>query len=203
MSAFGGRGRIWHDGPVTERVTDRPAAGFPRGPANTGSFSASRRFNRRAALRVAGGGTAGLLIAPALVSCAEEPITEPDILVSQEFSARTDAASATAAIAIDPARSAALTTIANERTAHADALRTEIDRAIGVYGDGTTPAVQTPSPTTTPAPAAPPSIDGLRDQLGASQRAAADLAVTQSGYRAGLLASISAACAVQVGVLLG
>ncbi|WP_280457995.1 MULTISPECIES: hypothetical protein [Nocardia] len=186
---------------MTERVTDRPATGFPRGPANINSLSASR-ISRRSALRIAGSGTAGLLMAPALVSCAEDPITEPDVLVAPEFSARTDAAAATAAIAVDPARSAALTTIAAERTAHADALRAEIDRAIGVYGDGTTPAVQTPAPTTTPAPATPPSIDALRTQLGSSQRAAADLAVTQSGYRAGLLASISAACAVQVGVLL-
>ncbi|MGI5217289.1 hypothetical protein [Nocardia sp. CA-290969] len=182
---------------MTERVTHRPAAGFFRGPARQGG-----RIDRRTALRVAGGGAVGLLTAPALLSCAEEPITEPDVLVAQEFSARSDAAAATAAITLDPARTAALTTIAAERTAHADALRTEIDRAIGVYGDGTTPAVRTPAPTTTPAPAAPPSIDGLRDQLTASQRAAADLAVTQSGYRAGLLASISAACAVHVGVLL-
>lgn len=193
--------RVWHDGPVTERVTDRPAAGCPRGPSSD-RYGGARPVNRRTALRVAGGGTAALLALPALVACAEEPITEPDVLVAHEFSARSDAAAATAAIAIDPQRTAALTTIAAERTAHADALRTEIDRAIGVYGDGTTPAVRTPAPTTTPAPDAPPSIGALRDQLNASQRAATDLAVTQSGYRAGLLASISAACAVQVGVLL-
>ncbi|WP_328397508.1 hypothetical protein [Nocardia sp. NBC_00416] len=186
---------------MTERVTDRPAAGCPRGPSSD-RYGGARPVNRRTALRVAGGGTAALLALPALVACAEEPITEPDVLVAHEFSARSDAAAATAAIAIDPQRTAALTTIAAERTAHADALRTEIDRAIGVYGDGTTPAVRTPAPTTTPAPDAPPSIGALRDQLNASQRAATDLAVTQSGYRAGLLASISAACAVQVGVLL-
>ncbi|WP_416562875.1 hypothetical protein [Nocardia testacea] len=186
---------------MTERVTDRPAAGCPRGPSLDRPGSA-RRMNRRTALRVAGGGTVGLFTVGALVACAEDPITEPDVLVSQEFSARSDAAAATAAIAIEPQRTDALTVIAAERTAHAAALRTEIDRAIGVYGDGTTPAVRTPAPTTTPAPDAPPSIAALRDQLTASQRAASDLAVTQSGYRAGLLASISAACAVQVGVLL-
>lgn len=193
-------GPVWHDGPVTERVTDRPAAGCPRGPSPDRPGSA-RRMNRRTALRVAGGGTVGLLTVGTLAGCAEEPITEPDVLVAQEFSARNDAAAATAAIAIEPQRTDALTVIAAERTAHAVALRTEIDRAIGVYGDGTTPAVHTPAPTTTPAPA-PPGIAALRDQLTASQRAAADLAVTQSGYRAGLVASISAACAVQVGVLL-
>ncbi|MEU1957126.1 hypothetical protein ACWDO0_25445 [Nocardia rhamnosiphila] len=186
---------------MTERVTDRPAAGCPRGPSPDRAGSA-RRMNRRTALRVAGGGTVGLFAVGALVACAEDPITEPDVLVAQEFSARSDAAAATAAIAIEPQRTDALTVIAAERTAHAAALRTEIDRAIGVYGDGTTPAVRTPAPTTTAAPDAPPSIAALRDQLTSSQRAASDLAVTQSGYRAGLLASISAACAVQVGVLL-
>ncbi|MEU4315832.1 hypothetical protein [Nocardia sp. NPDC024068] len=187
---------------MTERVTHGPAAGCSRDPLPDRDTPGPQRMNRRAALRVAGGGAMGLLAIPALAACAEDPITEPDVLAAQEFSARADAAAAAAAITIDPARGPALNTIAAERTAHADALRTEIDRAVGVYGDGTTPLVRTPSPTTTPAPAAPPSIDALRDQLTSSQRAAADLAVTQSGYRAGLLASISAACAVQVGVLL-
>lgn len=186
---------------MTERVTDRPAAGCPRGPSSD-RYGGARRVNRRTALRVAGGGTVGLFAAGAVAGCAEDPITEPDVLVAQEFSARTDAAAATAAIALDPQRTDALSTVAAERTAHAQALRTEIDRAIGVYGDGSTPAVRTPAPSTTPAPGTPPDIATLRDQLLASQRAATELAVTQSGYRAGLLASISASCAVQVGVLL-
>jgi hypothetical protein len=42
----------------------------------------------------------------------------------------------------------------------------------------------------------------LRDRITKSQQSAADLARTQSGYRAGLLASISAACATEAVVLL-
>jgi hypothetical protein len=51
-------------------------------------------------------------------------------------------------------------------------------------------------------PTAPPTVEALRAQLAESRKTAADLARALSGYRAGLLASISAACAVQAGVLL-
>ncbi|MGQ4597575.1 hypothetical protein [Nocardia sp. R6R-6] len=169
-------------------------------------------LDRRSALRLAGAGTAGILTLGALVSCAEnDAIHDPDPLAAQEVLARADAAAATAAIAMAPERHAALSAIAAERNAHADALRTEIGRAIGAYADGTTPAHRTrangPGPSavasgSTVAPTAPPSIDALRTQLAASQKSSADLAHALSGYRAGLLASISAACAAQAGVLL-
>ncbi|MEV6429684.1 hypothetical protein [Nocardia sp. NPDC051463] len=171
--------------------------------------------DRRTALRIAGGGTIGALTLGAAVGCADDTIYEPDPLAAQEVLARADAAAATAAIALTPQRHAALTTIASERTAHADALRAEIDRVIGVFGDGTTPthrtrSMDTPAGTGSSAsasgtdvpPGAPPTIDQLRDRLTASQQSAADLARTLSGYRAGLVASISAACATQAGVLL-
>lgn len=137
----------------------------------------------------------------ALAACSkDESSSAPDPLLVQEAAARTDAAAATAAIATTPDRAGALQTIATQRTAHADALRTEIDRAIGVYGDGTTPSKRTPP--ITPTVASPPSIGQLRTGLGQSQRSAADLSAQLTGYRAGLLASISAACATHVGVLL-
>ncbi|WUD70069.1 hypothetical protein OHA40_26020 [Nocardia sp. NBC_00508] len=169
-------------------------------------------MDRRSALRLAGGGTVGILVLGALAGCTEEdPVHEPDPLAAQEILARADAAAATAAIATAPERHAALSTVAAERTAHADALRTEIDRVIGVYADGTTPVHRTRANGSGPSavaagsavpPTAPPSIDALRAQLAASQKSAADLARALSGYRAGLLASISAACAAQAGVLL-
>ncbi|MFD0364377.1 hypothetical protein ACFQZZ_23310 [Nocardia sp. GCM10030253] len=172
-------------------------------------------MDRRTALRLAGGGTVGILALSAAVGCADDTIYEPDPLAAQEVLARADAAAATAAIALTPQRHAALTTIASERTAHADALRAEINRAVGVYGDGTTPTHRTRSMNapadTGPSPAAsgtavssvaPPTVDQLRDRLTDSQQSAAELARTQSGYRAGLLASISAACATEAGVLL-
>lgn len=169
-------------------------------------------LDRRSALRLAGGGTAGVLALGALVGCTgDDVVHEPDPLAAQEVAARSDAAAATAAIAVAPDRHAALAAIAAERTAHADALRTEIDRAIGVYADGTKPAHRTRAGASGPSavasgsavpPTAPPSVETLRTQLTASQRSAAELARALTGYRAGLLASISAACAVQTGVLL-
>lgn len=167
-------------------------------------------------LRLAGGGAVGALAIGALAGCGtEDTVYEPDPLAAQEVQARADAAAATAAIALTPQRHSALTAIAAERTAHADALKAEIDRLIGVYGDGTKPVHRTrengPGQSTGPSavasgtaipPSPPPSVDALRAQLTKSRQSAADLARGQSGYRAGLLASISAACAVQAGVLL-
>lgn len=169
-------------------------------------------LDRRSALRLAGGGTAGVLALGALAGCTgDDVVHEPDPLAAQEVAARADAAAASAAIAVAPDRHAALAAIAAERTAHADALRTEIDRAIGVYADGTKPAHRTRAGVSGPSvvasgsavpPTTPPSVETLRAQLTASQKSAAELARALTGYRAGLLASISAACAVQTGVLL-
>ncbi|NNH72920.1 hypothetical protein HLB23_24185 [Nocardia uniformis] len=152
-------------------------------------------------LRFAGGGALAVVALGAVAGCAEDAPATPDPLVAQELSARSDALVATAAIAAAPDRAAALRTIATQRTAHADTLRTEIDRVIGVYGDGTTPSNRV-APVTPAAPATPPSVGELRTGLTNSQKSAADLATTLSGYRAALLASISAACATHVGVLL-
>lgn len=95
-----------------------------------------------------------------------------------------------------------LTLIAAERTAHADALRAEVARLVGTYPDGSTPSSEaTTTPTSVPA-APPASVDAVRAQLVTAQNSAAALARTLSDYRAGLLGSISAACAVHAGVLL-
>lgn len=152
-------------------------------------------------LRFAGGGALAVVAFGAVAGCADDAPVAPDPLVAQELSARSDAVAATAAIATAPDRAAALQTIATQRTAHADALRTEIDRVIGVYGDGTTPSNRVP-PVTPIAPPSPPSVGEIGTGLASSQKSAADLATTLSGYRAALLASISAACATHVGVLL-
>ncbi|NKX89458.1 hypothetical protein HGA10_19370 [Nocardia coubleae] len=167
-------------------------------------------------LRLVGAGAVAVPAVAVLASCAEDDtVHAPDPLAAHEVLARADAAAATAAIALAPQAQAALTTVATERTAHADALRAEIDRVIGVYGDGTTPVHRTgvvtvPGSDGAPVPAAdlvsaaqqPISVEQLRARLQHSQQAAATLARTESGYRAGLLASISAACATEAGVLL-
>lgn len=174
----------------------KPVHGVPGMP-----YPADRR-NRRSVLRLAGGGVLATGAVAVLAACTrEEGPSEPDPLVAQEESARADAVAATAAIATTPDRASALQAIAAQRGAHADALRTEIDRAIGVYGDGSTPSYRTP-PVTPTTPARPPSVTELRTRLTTAQRSAAELSVQLSGYRAGLLASISACCATHAGVLL-
>ncbi|MET9283842.1 hypothetical protein [Nocardia beijingensis] len=194
------------------RLSASPRAGRTTGMPSDRHEPHRAVLDRRSALRLAGGGTAGVLALGALAGCTgDDVVHEPDPLAAQEVAARADAAAASAAIAVAPDRHAALAAIAAERTAHADALRTEIDRAIGVYADGTKPAHRTSAGASGPSvvasgsavpPTTPPSVETLRAQLTASQKSAAELARALTGYRAGLLASISAACAVQTGVLL-
>lgn len=158
-------------------------------------------LSRRGAFRVAGAAALGLAALGATAGCADsgsnDAAREPDPLLVPLAAARRDAATATAAAALAPDRAGALTAVANERTAHADALSAEILRAAGSEATSTTTA----APGTTAA-AAPPSVDDVRADLADSQRGAAALARRLDGYRAGLLGSISAAVAVQQAVLL-
>ncbi|HET8994601.1 MAG TPA: hypothetical protein VFN32_12435 [Rhodococcus sp. (in: high G+C Gram-positive bacteria)] len=121
---------------------------------------------------------------------------EPDPLFAQAARARADASTATALVALTPDLAEPLTTISSERTAHADALEAEIARAAGATTS------YTPPPSTTSTIGETPTVELLRERLGQSQRGAADTGRTLQGYRAGMLASISAACAVQTAVLL-
>ena len=156
--------------------------------------------SRRSALKIAGAASIGA-IAFAATACTDngsaQAAVEVDQLTAQADRARADAAAASNSIALAPERVSALTTISAERTAHADALDAEIARAAG----GTAGTTSTPSASSTAA-AAPTGVDAVRASLAESARSAADLARTASGYRAGLLGSISAACATQTAVLL-
>ncbi|WP_245649460.1 hypothetical protein [Nocardia shimofusensis] len=172
------------------------AQGYATRPDTAVERHRASSFDRRTALRAAGAGALGALTVAAVAACAEEPVHDPDPLATHELQARADAAAASAAIALAPHLQSLLSTIAAQRTEHAEALAAEIARLVGVYGDGTTPVHKTRPPSAPPAAIAAPGIEQLRDQLSRSRRATAELAVTLSGYRAGLLASISAACAV-------
>jgi hypothetical protein len=158
----------------------------------------TQRLSRRAVLRVAGSAALGASALALTTGCADsgqaDTPAEIDALTAQAERARRDATNATAAIALLPDRAGALGVVAAERSAHADALDAEIARV----------ATVTPSSTTssTPPVTAPPTLDQLRADLADAQKDAARLARTQSGYRAGLLGSISAACAAQQAVLL-
>lgn len=127
---------------------------------------------------------------------SDDDTAEPDPLLLPAARAHTDAATATMLIALAPDRADALATIADERTSHAAVLDAEIARVSAATTSTTAP------PTTTAAPIDDPTVEQLRERLTRSQREAADLARVTSGYRAGILASISAACAAQMAVLL-
>lgn len=120
-----------------------------------------------------------------------------DTLTAHLRLAERDAAAAGAAIATLPGMAGALEVVRSERSAHADALDTEIRRVTGESKDVET---STTTPTTPAAP--PPTLAELKAFLFESQRSAADSGRSESGYRAGLLGSISAACAVQSGMVL-
>lgn len=95
-----------------------------------------------------------------------------------------------AAGAATPDLAAALSAVAAERTAHAEALTDEITRV-----SGTPPATATStSPTTTVPSPAPPTAAALVAALEESASTAATAAAAQTGYAAGLLGSIAASC---------
>ncbi|WP_070378241.1 hypothetical protein [Rhodococcus sp. WMMA185] len=160
--------------------------------------------SRRAAIRFAAASTLGVASLPLLTGCAfgEDSNAEADSLAAQSRLARRDAAGAAAAIALAPDRATALELVRVQRTAHADALDAEIARVAGVYADGSVTTTSLPPSTTPTVPAPPPSLDQLRADLAESQRSAADSVRMLTAYRAGLCASISAACATYLAVLL-
>ncbi|NLG56630.1 MAG: hypothetical protein GX542_13455 [Rhodococcus sp.] len=169
------------------------------GSAADSSAPLPPQFSRRHLLR---GVAAAMLIGTAgvsLVGCSsEEPEPEIDPLVAQLALAKRDAAAATAAAADAPELAAALTIIANQRTEHAEALEVEISR---LAPDPTTTSEQATEASATDKPVVA-TVDSVRLLLEESASSAAELTSELSGYRAGLMASISACCHVQREVVL-
>lgn len=145
--------------------------------------------------RVLTTGAALTLLAVAVPACAPVAPSEPDPLAAPLASARHDAALARelAEGATGPT-TAALEQIAAQREAHAQALETEINRVAGA-----TPGTTTPVDTGAPSAA---TLDQLSAALQDSAQRATALATGLSGYRAGLLGSIAAACTVDYTVTL-
>ena len=138
--------------------------------------------------RVLAGGAALALLGVAASACGtpEPPPPAIDDLVAQLDLARHDADLAAAAAAA-PTAVPALAVIAAERTRHAQALAAEIARVTG--------ETTTAPPTSVTGQSVPPA--SVSDVVTALQRAADSagrLAAVSSGYRAGLLGSIAAAC---------
>jgi hypothetical protein len=143
------------------------------------------------------------------LACSSAPPHDLPGLLAQLKAARSDNQLATAAAATaPPPLTAALSTAAAERSAHAHALEDEIARLTGHAAP--TPAAPAPSAatsaaassTTAPPPPPPPTAQDVITALRNSADSAAQQAAAMSGYRAGLLGSVSAACAALYTVAL-
>ena len=149
--------------------------------------------------RVLTGGVALAALAIATPACSSPPAPPTvDELEAQVSLARQDSELATAAaVGASEQVNKALKQVATERSQHAQALTTEIQRLAP-------PSSATTSPTTTASAAAapaPPLADVVKS-LKASADSARELAITSSGYRAGLLGSIAASCTASYTVAL-
>jgi hypothetical protein len=150
------------------------------------------------------GAAALALLGGAAVACGSTPVKDVDALLTELERARSDGRLAGDAAAAAPKLAAALTVVATQRAAHARALTDEITRIAGeapttsASAATTTPA----SATTTAAPPPPPTAAEVVAALEQSADGAALLATQQSGYRAGLLGSIAAACTAAATVTL-
>jgi len=157
----------------------------------------TRRRVLTAGLRAALAAAAlGAVSGATVTACGSDRAPEPDPLEAQLASARGDAdLAAGAAKTAAPDLAPALLVVADQRRRHATALIEELARAAGKPTPSET-ASSDASPAPTPAkPASPPPT--LRDVVAALRRSAdsaAALAPTLSGYRAGLIGSIAAAC---------
>lgn len=132
----------------------------------------------------------------------QPPPPDLDDLTTALDRARADSelAARTAATTRGPI-AATLNTVAAERSAHADALADEIVRLTGRPAPSTSVVASTT--TTTSAVAAPaPTVDDVIGALRVSADSATTAATALSGYRAGLLASIAAACTSAYAVAL-
>jgi hypothetical protein len=157
-------------------------------------------FSRR---QVLAGGAALAVLGMTAPACSSPPAPPAvDELEAQLQRARHDSelASAAAVAAAKPI-STALTEVASERGRHVQALTTEIAR-LAVNPTSTSSQTTSPASTTSAAAAPPPTLSDVINSLRESAASASHLATTSSGYRAGLLGSIAAACTASYSVAL-
>ncbi|MGZ4515914.1 MAG: hypothetical protein ACXVX5_14680 [Mycobacterium sp.] len=171
--------------------------------------SADPVVNRRGVLA---GGAALAALGVVTSACGESPPKSPPVeeLLGPLDQARKDSAlagAAAAAVGNPPQIAAALTVVASQRAAHARALSTEISRVAGKITASSTSETTGPSPSPSPAepagpPPPPPPVSDVINALRASADSASRLVAGESGYRAGLLASIIASCTASYTVAL-
>jgi hypothetical protein len=140
-------------------------------------------------------------------ACGESSPKPPAVedLLGPLDQARKDSAlasAAAAAIGNPPQVAAALTVVATQRAAHAQALSTEINRAAGKLTSSSSETVSLSPALATGPPPPPPPIPDVINSLRASAESASRLVATSSGYRAGLLASIAASCTASYTIAL-
>lgn len=139
-----------------------------------------------------------LLSATAAGCAPKAPNLDVDALVGQLERARGDGALAESAAASAPPKlGPVLTAVAAERAAHALALTDEITRMTGdapASAISSAPSSATASSTPAGPPPKPPTPADVVAALKESADGASLIASQQSGYRAGLLGSIAAAC---------
>ena len=147
---------------------------------------------------------AGATAATSVACGTAPPPPDLDDLTTALDRARADSRLATDAVvaARGPAADT-LTDVAAERAAHAEALSEEIVRMTG-HAAPTTSVTTTTTTTTAATGSAPtvPTVDDVIGSLRASADSAAQAAAELSGYRAGLLGSIAAACTTAYSVAL-
>jgi hypothetical protein len=148
--------------------------------------------------RVLFGAAALALLGGTATACGKPPPPpEVDELVAQLDRGRADSQLASdAAATARPPQVQALTAVAAERSAHAQALSDELVRLAGSDAPTTQPS------SSTAQPAKPPTVRDVVGALRRSGESAAELAAKLSGYRAGLLGSIAAACTAAYTVAL-
>ncbi len=153
-------------------------------------------LSRRRVLVDGGRGLLALaLVGTAATACGPSKPPEPDPLEAELQAARRDSELASTAAKNAPrAAVPALNEIAAERARHATALVEELARAAGKPTPTETTATTPPTPSPSDKPGPPPGVRDVAEALKKSAESAAKLVPTLSGYRAGLMGSIAAAC---------
>ncbi len=152
--------------------------------------------------RVLAGGAVLAALGVTATGCGgPPPPPKVDELKAQSALALHDSELAGAAAAdADPPTAATLRQVAADRARHAQALDTEITRLAGTTSSATQTTSAPPTPSGPPPP--PPPVADVVNALRAAADSARQLALTSSGYRAGLLASIVASCTAAYTVAL-
>lgn len=167
------------------------------GRRNPGAIEGSEPVLSRRRVLTGGGGLLALgLTVSTAAACGSNRPKGPDPLQSVLAAARSNSELAAAAASAAPTQLApALLVISAEQARHASALIEELSRAAGEPTPTSDAAAPAPTSPTSAGPAPPPpTVNDVVDALRKAGESAATLAPTQSGYRAGLLGSIAAAC---------